>query len=358
MQTFALKPTLFFGPDSLSALHALSGQRVLIVTDSFLASSPLAQRLKDALSGASECQWFDQVVPDPPLDVVAQGVAVLQSFQPQAIVAFGGGSPMDTAKGIRHFAPPELGSIPLWCVPTTAGTGSEVTSFAVLTDTAKGVKYPLVHDALRPDGAVLDPVLLAQAPPSVLADTGLDALTHAAEAYVAQNASLFTDALAAEAVSLLLRSIPGGVSGDLSQRGIMLNASCMAGMAFDRAGLGLCHALAHSLGGLLHVSHGRLNALLLPHVIRFNGQDGKAAAKYRALAKRCGLAESVRGLASGVSRLARTAGLPETLRACGKHPDNATLEKAVAGAMADPCFPSNPRTATAEELRALLEEIL
>lgn len=358
MQTFDLKPTLYFGSDALNALHVLAGQRVFIVTDSFLAASPLAQRLKDALSGASACHWFDQVVPDPPLEVVAQGVAALEAFQPQAIVAFGGGSPMDTAKGIRHFAPPEFRNIPLWCVPTTAGTGSEVTSFAVLTDKAKGVKYPLVHDTLRPDGAVLDPALLAQAPPSVLADTGLDALTHAAESYVARNASLFTDALAAEAFVRLFRVIPGGVSGDQDQRGVMLDASCMAGMAFDRAGLGLCHALAHSLGGLLHVSHGRLNALLLPHIIRFNGQDGKTASKYRALAKRCGLAESVRSLASGVSRLARTAGLPESLSACGKHPDGATLEKAVAGAMADPCFSSNPRAATAEELRALLEAVL
>ena len=267
MERFQLKPTIYFGPDALAALDALAGKRVMVITDAFLSSSGLLDRVTARLTGCT-VERFTEVVPDPSLALVARGARALADFRPEAVVAFGGGSPMDCAKAMVEFGKKlEAGLAPLfYAVPTTAGTGSEVTSFAVLTDTERGVKYPLVDDALLPDAAVLDASLLAGVPPAVTADTGMDVLTHAAEAYVAKQASPFSDALAEQAFSLAYEHLKPAyeTAGESRAKENMLLASCMAGMAFNAAGLGLCHGLAHSLGGRYHVPHGRLNALLLP----------------------------------------------------------------------------------------------
>ena len=173
---------------------------------------------------------------------------------------------------------------PLWCIPTTAGTGSEVTSFAVLTDTDRGVKIPLVDDGLLAEAAVLDPGLLDGVPPQVTADTGMDVLTTPPRPPWPRGASPFSGALAERAFALADQRLPAAYTGDRTAKGDMLYASCMAGMAFNAAGLGVCHALAHALGGRFHLPHGRLNALLLPQVILFNAQDPRAAEGYSRLA--------------------------------------------------------------------------
>lgn len=349
METFCLKPRIYFGSDALGALEALAGKRVLVVTDGFLAKSGLLDKLKGALRGCT-VEVFDQVIPDPPLELVARGVHTLESAQPEAMVAFGGGSPLDCAKAMRYFsARPEL---PFWAVPTTAGTGSEVTSFAVLTDQEKGVKYPLVDDALLPDAAVLDASLLAGVPPAVTADTGMDVLAHAAEGYVARRASPFSDALAEHAFALAWQALPAAVAGDLEARAKMLLASCLAGMAFNSAGLGICHGLAHSLGGRVHMPHGRLNAMLLPHVIRFNAKEGEAAKKYGRLSQLCGRPGTARALASGLVRLRESLGMPARLTESVDRPAAART------ALADRCTPDNPRAATAAELETLLREVV
>lgn len=343
METFTLKPKLYFGADALGALKELSGRRVLVVTDGFLSSSGLLDKVRVHLTGC-DVTVFDQVTPDPTVELVARGVQLLREVQPDAVIAFGGGSPMDCAKAVRWSAG---GYVPLWAIPTTAGTGSEMTAYAVLTDPSQGLKYPLVDDTLLPEYAILDPSLLAGVPPTVTADTGMDVLTHAAEAYVSPKATPFTDALAEKAFALAYENLPGAYRGDLERRGVMLYASCMAGMAFNAAGLGICHSLAHALGGRVHMPHGRLNAILLSHVIRFNAANQIAAQRYAKLAKLCGLAASPRALSGAMSRLLPVLKMPTTLTV----DDPSAI---AAAALADPCTATNPRVPTQTELETLL----
>ena len=325
MERFQLKPTIFFGSDALAALEGLAGRRVMVITDSFLAQSGLLERVRARLRDCT-VEVFDQVVPDPPLELVAQGARALAEFRPQAVVAFGGGSPMDCAKAMLEFGK-KLGTgadIRFVAVPTTAGTGSEVTSF-------------------------------------VTADTGMDVLTHAAEAYVARGATPYTDALAEKAFTLAWQNLRPAweTAGESGAKGNMLLASNLAGIAFNAAGLGICHSLAHALGGRFHLPHGRLNALILPHVIHFNAADGTAAEKYGRLAKLCGLAANPRSLAAGLNRLRAQLKLPERLSACGVEGKELTaaLDGLAEAAQADLCAPSNPRPAAAEDLKSLLREL-
>lgn len=363
MERFQLKPTIYFGPDALSALDELAGKRVMIVTDRFLAESGLLDKVTAHLRGCT-VERFDEVVPDPSLALVAQGAKRLAEFRPDAVVAFGGGSPMDCAKAMTEFGKTlgADGAVRFYAIPTTAGTGSEVTSFAVLTDGEHGVKYPLVDDALLPDAAILDASLLSGVPPAVTADTGMDVLSHAAEAYVAKGASPFSDALAEKAFTLAYANLKAAYDtpGESKAKGDMLLASCLAGIAFNAAGLGICHALAHTLGGRYHVPHGRLNALLLPRVIRFNADDPAAGARYVHLAKLCGLAGNPRSLPAALDRLRASLKLPERLSACGVEPDTLRndLDSVASTAMEDRCAPANPRAASREDLKAILKELI
>ena len=362
MERFQIKPAVYFGTGALAALEELEGKRVLIVTDAFLSGCGLLDRVRAHLPGCA-VEVFDQVTPDPSLTLVAQGARVLAGFCPEALVAFGGGSPMDCAKAMVEFGKSLWpGPRPrFYAVPTTAGTGSEATAFAVLTDTQGGVKYPVVDDALLPDAAVLDASLLAGVPPAVTADTGMDVLTHALEAYVAAGASPFSDALAEKAAVLAYGNLKDAFAsgGESRAKEQMLLASCLAGMAFNSAGLGVSHALAHALGGRFHVPHGRLNALLLPHVIRFNAASPAAGIKYGHLAKLCGLAGNARALAAAVSRLRQALGLPERLCACGVEEGAfaQAIDAVAEAALQDRCAPSNPRAAAVADLRAILKEV-
>jgi 1-propanol dehydrogenase len=345
MEIFTLKPKLFFGAHALDALGELANRRVLVVTDGFLASSALLDRVRERLTGCA-VTVFDQVEPDPSLELVAQGVRVLQECRPEAVVAFGGGSPMDCAKAVRWSAG---SAVPLWAVPTTAGTGSEMTSFAVVTDRSRGVKHPLVDDALLPEYAVLDPSLLDDLPPAVVADTGMDVLAHALEAAVSTAATAFTDALAEKAFTLAYQNLPAAYAavGPSPAKEAMLYASCLAGMAFNAAGLGVCHSLSHALGGRLHLPHGRLNAALLPHVVAYNAAQSAAGEKYAHLAKLCGLVPASRALSGALNRLLTALKLPKTLPIDDP-------KAAAQAALDDRCTATNPRTPTQADLERLL----
>lgn len=354
MEQFAVKPVITFGTGALAALEELPGERVLVITDGFLAKSGLLDKVLAHLKGRT-VEIFDQVVPDPPIDLVAKGARALADFKPRTVVAFGGGSPMDCAKAMCWFSGDR--DLPLYCIPTTAGTGSEVTSFAVLTDTDQGVKYPLVEDGLLPEGAILEPAFLDGVPPKVTADTGMDVLTHAAEAAAAVGANPFTDALAESALALAWRALPRAYQGDRAAKAEMLYASCMAGVAFNAAGLGVCHSMAHALGGRFHVAHGRLNALLLPQVVAFNAADARAAEKYARLARRCGLAANPRALSAALVRLRTGLGIPARLDLPPAEL-KAALPALSAAALSDVCLPGNPRPVAAADVEAMMEALV
>lgn len=346
MEEFRLSTRIIHGEDPLAALKELSGKRVLVVSDGFLAKEGLLSQVTKHLTG-STVEVFQEISGEPTLRLVAKGVAALERFDAQVVVGFGGGSAMDCAKALGYCAGKRL---PIWCIPTTAGTGSEVTNFAVLTNTDEGVKYPLVDPSLMPEVAILDKRFLSGVPAAVTADTGMDVLTHAAEACVAERANAFTDALAEKAFSLAYEKLPEAQKGDLAARGEMLFASTLAGAAFHSAGLGVCHALAHAVGGQLHAPHGRINAILLPRVIEANAVLPAAAKKYGRLSKLCGLSPNPRALSGAIRRLNRRLGLPERLKG------PLDLEKAAKDALADPCMRDNGKTFTQSELVALLRE--
>jgi len=272
-------------------------------------------------------------------------------------VALGGGSTMDCAKAMAFFAGIDL---KLVAIPTTSGSGSEVTDFAILTHGA--VKHPLVNEKLRPDVAILDSDLLEKLPKKLIADTGFDVICHALEGFVATGAGAISDSLAKDAFVTVYANLPTSFAGNLSVRLKIHEAATMAGLAFTHAGLGLCHAMAHALGGAFHLPHGRLNAILLPSVIDCNAHV--CAGKYAALARAAGLpgtadTVAVRNLKNGLVSLRRQLGMPATLKEAGVDPrqvwhKSAELVKAV---LADPCCKTNPLPVADFMVRRILEEV-
>ena len=302
VNSFHCKTKLISGAGATVALKELGSRRFLLVADPYFTKDGTARQIAQ-LSGAQELQIFDKVQPDPSVELAAEGTALMKSFAPDTVCALGGGSAMDCAKAMVYFSGLE---VQLVAIPTTSGSGSEVTNFTVLTH--EDAKYPLVDDRLQPDVAILDSGLLKKLPGSLVADSGFDVLAHAAEAFVATNASTVTDVLARAAFATVYGNLPGSFAGDLSVRQRIHEASAMAGIAFSQAGLGLCHGLAHVLGGMFHLPHGRLNGILLPEVVSCNG-DG-CREKYADLARSAGLGGgadtlAVRNLKNGLIRLRR-----------------------------------------------------
>ncbi|POT59555.1 propanediol utilization protein [Citrobacter amalonaticus] len=370
MKTFSLQTRLYSGSGSLKVLGRFTNKHIWIICDGFLARSPLIDTLRDALSTDNRISIFSEITPDPTINTVVQGIAQMQSLRPDVVIGFGGGSALDAAKAIVWFSR-QFGIEIETCVaiPTTSGTGSEVTSACVISDPDKGIKYPLFDNALYPDMAILDPTLVVSVPPAITANTGLDVLTHALEAYVSSRASDFTDALAEKAAQIVFQYLPVAVNkGDcLATRGKMHNAATLAGMAFSQAGLGLNHAIAHQLGGQFHLPHGLANALLLASVIRFNAHDPRAAKRYARFAKACHLCPdsanevaSVNALIQHIEKLKKACAIPTLADALkeGKLSWSQRIPAMVQAALADVTLKTNPRTADANALGELLEELL
>lgn len=349
-------------------------------------------------TGKVALQIIDDVEPEPSVATVDRGAELMRSFQPDTIIALGGGSAMDAAKVMwlryehpdvvfedmrekffdirkRAFAFPSLGErARLVCVPTTSGTGAEVTPFAVITDHRTGKKYPLADYALTPSVAIVDPVLTASLPRAIAADSGFDALTHAVEAYVSVYANDFTDGPALHAIRLIFANLERSVvDADGEARERMHNAGTIAGMAFGSAFLGIVHAMSHTLGATFHIAHGRTNAVLLPHVIRYNGsvpsklsgwpkyESYRAPERFAEIARMLGLPagtpeQGVASLAEAVERLRDAVGIEPSFAAIGvdREAFEAALPQQALNAYEDQCAPANPRMPMLDDMQQLM----
>ena len=374
MSEFLLKPRICFGQDALSALRDVSAHQALLVTDQAMVKFGLAARVTEILGERGiALQVWDDVVADPDIATVVRGMKLMDSRYPDLVVALGGGSVIDAAKAVIFALAqtrPDAGrQRPCFvAIPTTSGTGSEVTSFSVVK--AHAEKLVLVDPSLLPDIAILDPTLVASVPPSITADTGMDVLCHALEAYVSRAASDFSDALAEKVVQQVFRYLPTCWRNgqDLQAREKMHNASCMAGMAFTNASLGITHSLAHALGGVFRVPHGRANALLMAQVVAWNadyqGQcDTEAAHKYARLAHLLDLPantarEGVTSLLVAIEALKDEMTLPAGIHDTGVDGEafEHRLAEMVGQALRDSCTPTNPRTPDAQALTELYRQ--
>ena len=356
MEQFYCRTKIFAGAGAIGHLAEYGPEKVFLVTDSYFQKNGTAKQVA-AASGARQVEFFADVKPDPTVELAATGTARLKDFGPDLVVALGGGSAMDCAKAMVYFSGTEA---PLVAIPTTSGSGSEVTDFAILTHDR--VKHPLVDPRLRPHAAILDSDLLRELPPTLVADAGYDVIAHALESYVATGAGAITDSLARDAFRVVFEHLQASFAGRQEVRLKIHLAATMAGMAFSQAGLGLCHAMAHSLGGMFHIPHGRLNAILLPSVVAWNAQG--AGQKYAELARFAGIGASsdtlaVRNLRNGLIRLRRELNLPETLAQAGVSPLEVRKAAAeiTAATLSDPCCKTNPVVPDEGAVRQILEEV-
>ena len=356
MQKFYCKTKIISGENALEWLGKQRCQRLLLVTDPYFQQNGLAQQIAERVQ-AGQREIFTGVRPDPTVEQAAEGTARMRQLQPDLLVVLGGGSAIDTAKAMRNFAGEGETFI---AIPTTSGSGSEVTNFSVLTHGE--VKYPLIHPKMQPDVAILAEKLVQTLPSKLVAEGGFDVLSHALEAVAATGADAISRALAADAFCTAFTHLPASYRGDTRVRGTVHLASTMAGIAFSQAGLGMCHALAHSLGGLFHLPHGMLNAILLPEVMAFNASAAGAA--YGKLARMAGIGATsdtmaVRNLRNGLIRLRKDLHLPATLQEAGVSPRKLQeqMGKILETALKDPCMETNPVKPDANQLRRLLETV-
>lgn len=402
MQWFKIPEKIYFEFGATQYLADMPDiTKAFIVTDPYMIKAGYVDKVLYYLRKRQQyvhCEIFSEVEPDPSVETIMKGCDMMSKFKPDVIIALGGGSAMDAAKGMwlfyehpdadfnsmrlkfmdirkRVYKFPKLGQkAKMVAIPTTSGTGSEVTSFAVITDKKRNVKYPLADYELTPDVAIIDPEYVMTVPPSITADTGLDVLTHAIEAYVSILASDFTDGLAIKAIQLVFEYLPRAYKdgNDSLAREKMHNASCIAGMAFTNAFLGINHSLAHKLGGEFHIPHGRANAVLLPYVIEYNAQKPTkfvafpkyetfiADKKYAEIAKFIGLPassaeEGVESLINAIKALMKELNMPMTIAECkvDSRKFNAKVAELADKAFEDQCTTANPRLPLVTELEKL-----
>ncbi len=355
---------VYIGSDDLGELFA-GHKKAFIVSDPFMVENNMTSYITSKLEARGiETQLYSEVGSDPSTELVAKGISVLSEAKPDLIIAFGGGSAIDLCKAMMFFAQKQglVEDAKFVVVPTTSGTGSEVTDFSVITDTEKEIKYPLVDRALMPDAAILDCELTKSVPPAFTAATGMDALTHAMEAIVSTGATDFSDAMAEKTIkivrSYLLRCYRNG--SDMEARQAMHNGATMAGVAFNNAGLGINHSTAHAIGAHYHIPHGKACAIMMPYVIRFNSKNQNAAINYARISRlikmdTAGMSQSVLNLIDTIFKFNKELGIPTTLKEAGVSLEDfkEDLDAMVESAMNDTCTKTNPRVCSKEEMRKL-----
>ncbi len=393
---------IYFEENAIMSLTTMDKiEKVMIVCDPGMVEFGYTKTVENVLRQRTEqpqIKIFSEVEPNPSTNTVYKGLEMMVDFQPDTIIALGGGSAMDAAKAMwMFFEHPETSffgakqkfldigkrtykigmpeNATFICIPTTSGTGSEVTPFAVITDSETNVKYPLADFALTPDVAIIDPQFVMSVPKSVTADTGMDVLTHAMESYVSVMASDYTRGLSLQAIKLTFEYLKSSVEkGDKVSREKMHNASTLAGMAFANAFLGIAHSIAHKIGGEYGIPHGRANAILLPHIIRYNAKDPqkhalfpkyeffRADTDYADIAKFLGLKGNttealVESLAKAVYELGQSVGIEMNLKSQGVSEEelNESIDRMAELAFEDQCTTANPKEALISEIKDIIQ---
>ena len=378
MARFTLPRDIYFGKDAISELKNLKGHKKAIVVTggSSMKRGGFLQRVEDVLKETGlEVQLFEGVEPDPSIETVFRGAKAMQEFEPDVIVAIGGGSPIDAAKAMwvfyeypnltfddikDPFSMPQLRKKAIFvAIPSTSGTATEVTAFSVITDFSTHIKYPLADFEITPDIAILDSNIPVTMPKKLTAHTGMDALTHAIEAYVATARSPFSDPLALKAISDIYDSIVASYNEDEDAREKMHIAQCLAGMAFSNALLGIVHSLAHKVGAQYDIPHGCCNAIMLPYVIQYNSKV--CMERFADIARIMGLPgrtneQLTNSLVQAIKDLNKQLNIPLSYKKYGVTEEkfNETVDFIAENAVLDPCTASNPRETDVAQMKKIL----
>ena len=395
MQRFTLPRDLYHGEGAMEALKTLKGKKAIVcVGGGSMKRGGFLQKAIDYLKEAGmEVDTFEGIEPDPSVETVMKGAQKMLEFEPDWIVAMGGGSPIDAAKAMwikyeypeitfeemcKVFGIPELRKKAHFCaITSTSGTATEVTAFSIITDYSKGIKYPIADFEITPDVAIVDPALVAALPKKQVAHTGMDAMTHAIEAYVSTANCEYTDALALHSMKLINKVLVASYNDDMDARAKMHDAQCLAGQAFSNALLGIVHSMAHKTGAVFadygaHIIHGSANAMYLPKVIAFNAKDPVAKQRYGVCADYMGIPganddEKVANLIARLREMNDLMNIPHCIQHYGKDsyptevgfvPEEVFLERLpeiAKNAIADACTGSNPRQPSQEEMEKLLK---
>ncbi len=386
MARFTIPRDVYYGKNALDELKTINGKKAIVVVGggSMKRAGFLDKVVNNLKEAGLETLLFENVEPDPSITTVMNGAKAMREFEPDWIVAIGGGSPIDAAKAmwlfyeypdtkfedaVKPFSLPTLRTKARFiAIPSTSGTATEVTAFSVITDYDKGIKYPLADFNLTPDIAIIDPAIAETMPPKLTAHTGMDALTHAVEAYVSTANSVFTNPLAMKAIDIIKDNLERSYKGDMAAREQMHYAQCLAGMAFSNGLLGIVHSMAHKTGAVFkngHVVHGAANAMYLPYVIQYNAKNPATAKRYANIATLWGIEyktteEAVQKLCDAIQNLSKALNIPLCLKDYenGMIPEDEFLAKLpdiAKNALLDACTLSNPRQPNHEEMEKVLK---
>ncbi len=395
MSRFTLPRDVYHGKGALEALKTFEGKRAIVCTGGgSMKRGGFLQKVEDYLKEAGmEVELFEGIEPDPSVETVMRGAEAMQKFQPDWIIAIGGGSPIDAAKAMwikyeypettfedmcKVFGLPKLRTKAKFCaISSTSGTATEVTAFSIITDYQKGIKFPIADFEITPDVAIVDPELAHTMPKKLVAHTGMDAMTHAVEAYVSTANCDYTDPLAIHAIEMIMDNLVKSYNEDMDARDAMHNAQCLAGMAFSNALLGIVHSMAHKTGAVFadlgaHIIHGAANAMYLPKVVAFNAKDPVAKKRYGVIADYMHLGgsnddEKVELLIKYLRKMNDDLNIPHSINHYGPDglpadqgfvPEDVFLERLhdiAANAILDACTGSNPRQPSQEEMEKLLK---